>query len=80
MARFRDQLWGGSAAASRPGRTAPRRARRAAKDGGGELLVCPICFQARGLEESAPVDDARLAGATPLSDWIGDEAATVLSW
>src|SRR6266568_7138304 len=34
-------------------------------DGGGELLVCPICFSARKLEEWSLVPNARLAGATP---------------
>jgi predicted peroxiredoxin len=48
-------------------------------EGGGELLVCPICFNARGLDESALLDSARLAGATPLWDWI-DEGATVFSY
>src|SRR5688572_12806398 len=33
--------------------------------GGGELLVCPICFSARKLDESQLADNARLAGATP---------------
>jgi predicted peroxiredoxin len=49
------------------------------RDGGGELLVCPICFQARALDDSALVSNARLAGATPLWDWIGD-GATVFSY
>jgi len=49
-------------------------------DGGGELLVCPICFSARKLDEANLVGNARLAGATPLWEWIGDEAATVFSY
>jgi predicted peroxiredoxin len=49
-------------------------------DGGGELLVCPICFNARKLDETQLVANARLAGATPLWQWIGDEAATVFSY
>jgi len=48
--------------------------------GGGELLVCPICFSARKLDESSLVGNARLAGATPLWQWIGDEPATVFSY
>jgi predicted peroxiredoxin len=48
-------------------------------DAGGELLVCPICFNARKLDESALVSNARLAGATPLWEWIGD-GATVFSY
>jgi predicted peroxiredoxin len=49
-------------------------------DGGGELLVCPICFNARKLDETQLVANARLAGATPLWQWIGDEPATVFSY
>jgi len=48
-------------------------------DGGGELIVCPICFSARKLDESSLVPNARLGGATPLWEWIGD-GATVLSY
>ena len=48
-------------------------------DGGGELLVCPICFNARKLDESQLPAYARLAGATPLWQWIGD-GATVFSY
>src|SRR5437867_2477035 len=47
--------------------------------GGGEILLCPICFAARKLDESAIVPNARLGGATPLWEWIGD-GATVFSY
>lgn len=47
--------------------------------GGGELFVCPICFQARRLAEAQLLPQAKLAGATPLMDWIGD-GATVFSY
>ena len=48
-------------------------------EGGGELLVCPICFNARKLDEGGLAANARLAGATPLWEWIG-EGATVFSY
>jgi predicted peroxiredoxin len=48
-------------------------------EGGGELLVCPICFSARKLGEGELVQNARLAGATPMWDWVGG-GATVLSY
>jgi predicted peroxiredoxin len=48
-------------------------------EGGGELLVCPICATSRQLDESTLVANARLAGATPLWAWIG-EGATVFSY
>ena len=49
-------------------------------DNGGELLVCPICFNARKLDESSLVGNARLGGATPLWEWIGDEPVAVFSY
>jgi predicted peroxiredoxin len=48
--------------------------------GGGELLVCPICWNARKLEGETMVDHARIGGATPLWEWVGEEAATVFSY
>jgi predicted peroxiredoxin len=48
-------------------------------DGGGELLACPICFNARKLSEDDIVSNGRLMGATPLWEWIGD-GATVFSY
>ena len=47
---------------------------------GGELLVCPICLNSRGLEGATLVANARVAGATPLWDWIGEGTATVFSY
>ncbi len=48
-------------------------------DAGGELWVCPICFTARKLDEAGLVANARIAGATPLFEWIG-AGATVFSY
>ena len=48
-------------------------------EGGGELCVCPICFSARKLDEASLVSNARLMGATPLWEWIGD-GATVFNY
>ncbi len=47
---------------------------------GGELLVCPICFNARKLDAQAIVANASLAGATPMFEWIGEDHATVFSY
>jgi len=49
-------------------------------ENGGELLVCPICATSRKLDEGNLAGNARLAGATPLWDWIGDQPATVFSY
>ena len=48
--------------------------------GGGELLVCPICVKSRKLDEGAFVSHARAAGATPMLEWLGDEPRTVFSY
>jgi predicted peroxiredoxin len=47
--------------------------------GDGQLLACPICFNARKLSENDLAPNARLMGATPLWEWIGD-GATVFSY
>ena len=48
--------------------------------GGGELLVCPICVNSRKLDAGAFVANARLAGATPMWEWLGDDGGTVFSY
>jgi predicted peroxiredoxin len=47
--------------------------------GGGELLVCPICVNARRLDADEFVANARVAGATPMWEWLGDNG-TVFSY
>ena len=47
---------------------------------GGELLACPFCVSSRGIDDGNLVANARIAGATPLWEWIGDEPATVFSY
>jgi predicted peroxiredoxin len=49
------------------------------REKGGELLPCPICFNARRLDEDVLASNARLTGATPLWEWIG-AGATVFSY
>jgi hypothetical protein len=44
------------------------------------VLACPACFNARKLDETQLVGNARIGGATPLWEWIGAEAATVFSF
>jgi predicted peroxiredoxin len=47
---------------------------------GGRYLVCPICFNARRMEEPALLENAALGGTIPLWEWIGDEPATTFSY
>jgi predicted peroxiredoxin len=43
---------------------------------GGALLVCPICFGARKMDEATLVSHASLGGTVQLWEWIGDGATT----
>jgi predicted peroxiredoxin len=48
-------------------------------EAGGEIWLCPICIDARGLHDDEKVPNARIAGATPMWEWAGD-GATVFSY
>jgi len=50
------------------------------QQGGGELLVCPVCVKARKLDADGFVAHARVAGATPMLEWLGDGPGTVFSY
>lgn len=47
---------------------------------GGRLFVCPVCFNARALDESTLLANAEVKGTVPLWEWIGDEGATTFSY
>jgi predicted peroxiredoxin len=47
---------------------------------GGRYLICPICFNARRLDENALITGASLGGTVPMWEWIGDEPATTFSY
>lgn len=49
-------------------------------DGGGQYLVCPICFDARHLSREGLQGNATLGGTVPLWEWIGDRAANTFSY
>jgi predicted peroxiredoxin len=49
-------------------------------ENGGELIACPFCFNTRELDAGQLVANARIEGATPLWQWIGNEPATVFSY
>jgi predicted peroxiredoxin len=49
-------------------------------DAGGRFYVCPICFDARQLDEGDLLPTAELAGTVPLWQWIGDDGATTFSY
>lgn len=43
---------------------------------GGRLLVCPICFNARALDDEPLLANAELGGTVQLWEWIGAGATT----
>jgi predicted peroxiredoxin len=47
---------------------------------GGALLVCPICWNAKHLQQQPMIDGATLGGTVQMWEWIGDEAATTFSY
>jgi predicted peroxiredoxin len=47
---------------------------------GGQLMVCPICFNAKHLDNGGLLPNAELAGTVQLWEWIGDEGATTFSY
>ena len=46
---------------------------------GGSYYVCPICFNAKQLDDSRLIPGAELQGTIPMWNWI-DEGATTFSY
>jgi predicted peroxiredoxin len=49
-------------------------------DAGGRFFVCPICFNAKKLDQAGLIKGAELAGTVPMWEWIGDDGATTFSY
>src|SRR5574338_208105 len=47
---------------------------------GGRYFVCPVCFNAKQLDEGQLIAQAEIQGTIPLWNWIGDEGATTFSY
>lgn len=47
---------------------------------GGEYLVCPICFNAKGLAPETLLENAELGGTVPMWEWIGDSPTVTFSY
>ncbi|WP_350340730.1 hypothetical protein [Candidatus Dormiibacter inghamiae] len=45
--------------------------------GGGQLLVCPPCFKARGLDETSVKTGAVFGGGAKLVEFLSEGAACV---
>ena len=48
-------------------------------DGGGELWLCPICLNARDLQDAEKIANVKVVGATPMWEWAGGDT-TVFSY
>jgi predicted peroxiredoxin len=49
-------------------------------DGGGQLLACPFCVNSRQIDPESFVANAKVGGATPMWEWLGDGPHTVFSY
>lgn len=47
---------------------------------GGAYYVCPICFNAKQLDQAHLIAGAELQGTVPMWNWIGDDHATTFSY
>jgi predicted peroxiredoxin len=47
---------------------------------GGRYLVCPVCVNAKHLQDAPLIEGATVGGTIPMWDWIGDEGATTFSY
>jgi predicted peroxiredoxin len=47
---------------------------------GGRYLVCPLCVNAKRLQDAPFIDGASVGGTAPMWEWIGDDAATTFSY
>ena len=47
---------------------------------GGRYYVCPICFNAKKLDEGELIAGAEIQGTIPMWNWIGDDGATTFSY
>ena len=43
---------------------------------GGTFLVCPICFNSKGLDPATLIGNASVGGTVQLWEWIGDGDTT----
>jgi predicted peroxiredoxin len=50
------------------------------RQAGGRFMVCPVCFNARKLDDSQLLANAEIAGTVPLWEWIGDDGAVTFSY
>lgn len=46
------------------------------QDAGGRFLVCPLCFNAKGLDDTTLVKGAEIGGTVVMWRWIGEGATT----
>jgi predicted peroxiredoxin len=50
------------------------------KAAGGRYYVCPVCFNAKKLDDGHLIEGAEVQGTIPMWNWIGDDGATTFSF
>ena len=53
---------------------------RSRSGNGSAPAVCPICVNAKGLQEAPLIDSAIVGGTVPMWEWIGGDGATTFSY
>ena len=47
---------------------------------GGRYFVCPVCFNAKKLDDNQLIAGAEIQGTVPMWNWIGADGATTFSY
>lgn len=43
-------------------------------------MICPLCWDAKGLTDRDRITSTELGGTIPMWEWIGDDGATTFSF
>lgn len=49
-------------------------------EAGGQFMICPLCWDAKELNDAERISSTELGGSIPMWEWIGDDAATTFSF
>ena len=47
------------------------------RQNGGEIMVCPPCAKVRGYDQDSIIENAKLAGAPAMLEWVAAGAETI---
>lgn len=46
----------------------------------GRFMICPLCWDAKGLTDRDRIPSTELGGTVPMWEWIGEDGATTFSF